>query len=259
MVKLLKTARNDYLNIVIRGSLEENPKRVWSYIKRLRSENFFIPTLRQGDSIFISEGDKAEALNDYFQSVFTKDNGLLPAFSPSIPAYINNMRDIVFSPNGVLKQLASLNPSKSAGPDGISPRFLRDLSAEISSMLTFIFQQGYDAGTLPNHWLTAMVVPVHKKSSKENPANYRPVSLTCLCCKVMEHIVLNNLNKHLSEKYLLSPLQHGFQANLSCETQLALTFHDWANTLNQHGQVDALLLDFSKAFYKSPILNYNTS
>ena len=155
-----------------------------------------------------------------------------------------------FPPNGVLKQLASLNPSKSAGPDGISPRFLRDLSAEISSMLTFIFQQGYDAGTLPNHWLTTMVVPVHKKSSKENPANYRPVSLTCLCCKVMEHIVLNNLNKHLSEKYLLSPLQHGFQANLSCETQLVLTFHDWANTLNQHGQVDALLLDFSKAFYK---------
>ena len=66
----------------------------------------------------------------------------------------------------------------------------------------------------------------------------------------MEHIVLNNLNKHLSEKYLLSPLQHGFQANLSCETQLVLTFHDWANTLNQQGQVDALLLDFSKAFYK---------
>ena len=179
------------------GSLQENHKRFWSYIKRLRSENFGIPILRQGDSIFTSDKDKADALNDYFQSVFTKDNGLLPAFSPTTPAYIKNVRHIVFSPNGVLKQLASLNLSKSAGPDGISPRFLRDLSAEISSMLTFIFQQGYDAGTLPNHWLTAMVVPVHKKSSKENPANYRPISLTCLCCKAMEHIVLSNLNKHV--------------------------------------------------------------
>ena len=97
-------------------------------------------------------------LNIYlWQNVFIKDKGWLPAFSPSIPAYINNMRDMVFTPNGVLRQLASLNPSKSAGPDGISPRCLRDLSAEISSMLTFIFQQGSDTGTLPNYWLTAMV------------------------------------------------------------------------------------------------------
>ena len=113
--------------------------------------------LRQGDSIFISDKDKTEALNDYLQSVFTKDKGLLPAFSPSIPSYIINIRDMVFPPNGVLKELASLYPSKSAGPDGISPRCLRDLSAEISSMLTFIFQQGSDTGTLPNYWLTAMV------------------------------------------------------------------------------------------------------
>ena len=88
--------------------------------------------------MFASDKDMAEALNDYFQSVFTKDNGLLPASLPITPAYINNMRHIVFSPNSVLKQLASLNPSKSAGPDGISPRFLRDLSTEISSMLTFM-------------------------------------------------------------------------------------------------------------------------
>ena len=131
VVKLLKTTRNDYLNNVIGGSLQENPKRFWSYIKRLWSENFGIPILRQGRSIFISDKDNAEALRDYFQSVFTKDNGLLPAFSPSTLAYINNMRDIVFSPNGVLKQLVSLNPSKSAGLDGISPRCLRDLSAEV--------------------------------------------------------------------------------------------------------------------------------
>ena len=151
-MKLLKTTRNDYLNNVIGGSLQENPKRFWSYIKRLWSENFGIPILRQGRSIFISDKDNAEVLRDYFQSVFTKDNGLLPAFSPSTLAYINNMRDIVFSPNGVLKQLVSLNPSKSAGLDGISPRCLRDLSAEISSILTFIFQQGYDTGSLPNDW-----------------------------------------------------------------------------------------------------------
>ena len=66
----------------------------------------------------------------------------------------------------------------------------------------------------------------------------------------MEHIVLSHLNKHLSTNGILSPLQHGFRTGMSCETQLVLTCHDWANILNQQGQIDALLLDFSKAFDK---------
>ncbi|EDO31462.1 predicted protein, partial [Nematostella vectensis] len=61
-----------------------------------------------------------------------------------------------------------------------------------------IFQQSYDKGTLPLDWSTAKVVPVHKKDNRDNPGNYRPISLTCLSCKVMEHIVLSHLNKHLS-------------------------------------------------------------
>ena len=95
-----------------------------------------------------------------------------------------------------------------------------------------------------------MVVPVHKNSNKENLANYRPISLTCLACKLMEHIVLSHLNQHLSTNSILSPAEHGFRAGMSCETQLVLTCHDSANILNQQGQVDALLLDFSKAFDK---------
>ena len=117
-------------------------------------------------------------------------------------------------------------------------------------MLTFIFQQSFNSGTFQYDWSQAMVVPVHKKSNKKNPANYRPISLTCLACKLMEHIVLSHLNQQLSTNSILSPAQHGFCAGMSCETQLVLTCHDWANILNQQGQVDALLLDFSKAFDK---------
>ena len=67
----------------------------------------------------------------------------------------------------------------------------------------------------------------------------------------MEHVVLSHIHKHLSIKHsIITSLQHGFRAGYSCETQLVLTAHDWATTLNNHGQVDALLLDFSKAFDK---------
>ena len=187
-----------------------------------------IPALRQGDSIFTSDKDKADLLNKHFESVFTRGNGSLPT-STSTSAYCANflnIGDILFDESGVQKLLANLNVSKSSGPDGISPRCLQVLSAEISGMLSFIFQQSFNLGTLPCDWSKAMVVPVHKKSNKDNPANYRPISLTCLACKLMEHIVLGHLNAHLSANGILSPLQHGFRAGMSCEMQLVLTCHD---------------------------------
>lgn len=95
-----------------------------------------------------------------------------------------------------------------------------------------------------------MVIPVYKKSKKDNLENNRPISLTCICCKVMEHVILSHLNNFTSENNILSTFQHGFRAGLFCETQLIIIVHDWASTINRHGQVDALLLDFSKAFDK---------
>ena len=68
------------------------------------------------------------------------------------------------------------------------------------------------------------------------------------CCKVMEHVVLCHLNRFLAVNNILTDLQHGFRRGFSCETQLVLTAHDWASVLNKRGQVDAILLDFSKAF-----------
>ena len=204
VVKLLKSSHDNYLNEEIGGSLKENPKRFWSFIKRTRSEGMGIPTLRQGDSVFISDKDKANLLNKQFESVFTRDNGFLPS-TPSISHNIySSIGEIKFDEAGVRKLLTTLNTSKSCGPDGISARCLRDLSEEISGMLTFIFQQSFNSGTLPYDWSQAMVVPVHKKSNKENPANYRPISLTCLACKLMEHIVLSHLNQHLSTNSILS-------------------------------------------------------
>ena len=91
-------------------------------------------------------------------------------------------------------------------------------------------------------------------SSKKgvDPKNYRPVSLTSLVSKVMEHVVCKELVCHLTDNNIISHLQHGFQQGLSCTTQLISTIHDWASVLNTHGQVDAIFLNFAKAFDSVP-------
>ena len=94
--------------------------------------------------------------------------------------------------------------------------------------------------------------PVYKKGSRSSPSNYRPMSLSCVLCKTLEHIIYSNITSHLDKHSLLSPLQYGFCKGLSCESQLTLTLHDLASNFDHKLQTDLILLDFSKAFNSVP-------
>ena len=126
------------------------------------------------------------------------------------------------------------------------------MSASITPVLTTIFQASIDQGTVPDDWKTAFVTPLFKKGDRSKASNYRPVSLTSVCCKVIEHIIHSQVISHLERHNILADQQHGFRKRRSCESQLITTIHDLANGLNERKQIDAVLLDFSKAFDKVP-------
>ena len=107
-------------------------------------------------------------------------------------------------------------------------------------------------GAVPSDWTKVLVTAIHKKDSKSNPANYRPVSLTSLCCKVMEHIILSHIAKHLAANNILIDQQHGFRQRFSCEAQLISAVNDWAKCINSCSKTNVILLDFSKAFDSVP-------
>ena len=94
----------------------------------------------------------------------------------------------------------------------------------------------------------APVTATFKKGNKSDPPNYRPVSLTCICCKIMEHILLSHLSKRLSLNNISTGEQLGFREKYSCETQLISAIHDWVKGINFRSQTDVILLDFAKAF-----------
>ena len=96
------------------------------------------------------------------------------------------------------------------------------------------------------------MVPIYKKGDKHKPANYRPVSLTSINCKVLEHIVQSSVMKHFDLHYIINDAQHGFRKMRSCETQSLVTVHDITKNLALGDQADVILLDFSKAFDKVP-------
>ena len=141
-----------------------------------------------------------------------------------------------FSADCVKKQLLKIKIDKASGP----ARILRDAASELAVVLSTLFQQSYDSGTLPCAWKLANIWAIFKKGHKADPKNYRLVSLTSLTSKVTEHIVSCQISRHLSTNHIICPHQHGFQRGLSCETQLVTVIYEWASVLNVHGQVNML-------------------
>ena len=90
----------------------------------------------------------------------------------------------------------------------------------------------------------------HKKGSRFKPENYRPVSLTVVISKMLEHIIVSQIMDHLDSQNILHENQHGFRAKRSCESQLLMTTDDISKSMNSGNQADMAILDFSKAFDK---------
>ena len=244
----------DYMDKIIDPDLPENNqldsmKRFWHFIKVNKKDSHGVPRLKKDGQISISSKDKANSLNRQFQSVFSPQPDSLPEDLLGKSTH-PSATDINITTHGIFKMLKKLKPYKAAGPDNITARVLKELAQPIAPILKMIFQASYDTGILPQEWREANVVPVFKKGAQSDPANYRPISLTCISCKLMEHIVASNIMAHARSNNILYKLQHGFLDKRSCETQLIEFQNDILQNLNNNQQTDVLIMDFAKAFDK---------
>ena len=247
----IRRAHQNYMKDIISESLTEKPKKFWSYLKSKGQESSGVAPLRNNQGFLKSDNQsKANILNAQFSSVFTReDNNTTPYMGES---KIPTMADIEISPNGVHKLLTHQNVNKAPGPDKLPTKILKLAATEISPALTKLFQISLNTGEVPRDWKEANIVPLFKKGDTHKAANYRPVSLTSITCKILEHIIHSNIMKHFDDHQILCDNQHGFRKRRSCETQLLITIDNIAKSVSQGKQVDLILLDFEKAFDKVP-------
>ena len=162
------------------------------------------------------------------------------------------MSEITVTREGIVKRLKNSKTNKAAGQDDLAPTVLKELSTEISPVLQKIFTTSLQSHIAPSDWKKARISAVFKKGDKDRPENYRPISLTCVCSKILEHIVTSCIMSHLEAHDILCPLQKGFRKTRSCETQLLEFVTDPIDTPRNTEQTDVIVMDFSKAFYKVP-------
>ena len=180
--------------------------------------------------------------------MFTKENVVnLPNLDSSPYPSIDPLNVTV---NGIASLLCGLDVHKACGPDGIYPRLLKETTHSVAPMLTLLYQASLKQHKVPSEWKKALVAPVFKKGDRTNPSNYRPISLTCIPCKIFEHVIYSHIFKHLSTHNILSSYRHGFRKHHSCESQLLTTIEDFSHHIDSGEQINVILLDFSKAFDK---------
>ncbi|TRZ22429.1 hypothetical protein HGM15179_004636 [Zosterops borbonicus] len=120
----------------------------------------------------------------------------------------------------------------------------------IEKPLLMISHHSWETREVPVDWRLANIVLIVKKGKKEDPGNYRPISLTSVPGKVVEKIILRDVEKHLKDNVVIGHSQHSFMRGRSYLSKLISFYDNVIHLIDQGNPVDAIILDFSKAFYR---------
>ena len=170
------------------------------------------PLKDKNEKIIVDDQQGAELLNDYFSSVFTKENTEnVPQPDQKFKGTENEkLLNLDITEYDVLNKLAKIKVDKSPGVDGIHPKLLFELRHELAKPIAELFTKSLSQGDVPRDWRDASITALFKKGNRSDPGNYRPVSLTSILCKIMESIIKDKIVEHLQKFKLLSESQHGF-------------------------------------------------
>ena len=217
-------------------------KNFWSYVKSKSNSHRIPEVVSYEDCIRSDPQGQCDIFNRFFSDQFTGDS----EYSIDIDYSNDHLYHITFDATHIEKLLKNLDPNKAQGADNIHGRILKQCSTSISRPLALLFNICYTSGSIPAEWKLANVVPVHKKGSKAEVTNYRPISLTSIIMKTFERIVRDDLIErcHL----LIDSRQHGFMLEKSCTTQLVTFCDSLALSLNDNIRTDVIYFDFQKAF-----------
>ena len=227
----------------------KTPKYFYSFVNQATNtkKDSHIPQLEVGDRIFKTDLEKAQALSDQYQSVFTTDNNISPRCDHSMPP--DSFCSIKLEDEDISSSIKEQNVTNSSGVDDIASIFVKKMACFLIYPLKIMFQKSLDTGAVPKDWRDGIIVPIYKNNRKPNsPSSYRPICLTSVICKILERIIKKYLISYLMCNSLISDSQHGFLENRSTLTNLLECTNDWTKFIRDRSPVDAIYIDLAKAF-----------
>jgi Reverse transcriptase (RNA-dependent DNA polymerase) len=213
--------------------------------KKLYNKSSISPLLRSDGSYTGDPSVKSELLQEAFAKNYTFDNDVLLLWDCSIMPKTPNCKltHAYFSSTMVRPAIKKLRLKIKGGPDDIPPSFFINCREKLCYPLSQFFTVSFEHGII---WSSTFITPLFKKGITADANNYRPIALTCTMCELMESIIKDKILKFLMSKKPIS--MYAFIKQHSTLTNSLQCMQDWLLSLNSHLSIDAVYIDFSRAF-----------
>lgn len=261
--KLLKNRTNNYIRQkkkkYISKKLNEagtSNRKTWNVINNILSpnknknkKNNIIEKINIDGKIYHTAKDKAKVLNKYFTQIAKT----LRKKTKKAKRNIHNFNEVTNDKSifmrqctaKELKEIINKLPNKSSsGPDGLTARDIREIFCVIEKLLLEQINKSLKNGIFPKCCKISKVIPIHKKGKKDDPSNYRPISITSIFAKIFEKIIKNRL----TEFFKISDSQYGFQNMSSTLGATADLMEHIIKKMEQKDHVITIFVDLQKAF-----------
>ena len=259
---LIRKAKRNHFTTAVTSN--KDTKLIWKQIKSVHNDNIkstkLLPDKLNIDGSEITDPNEiASKLNKFFTNISQR----LDSFNKTSKAddqtkLINFVNDKVpqetffqiplITTSQVVAFIRKLDPGKSTGLDGIGPRVIKMACDIIAPSITDLINKSIITGRFPNQLKQAKVYPIFKNGAKDDPSNYRPISILPTISKIFEKHINNHLMRFLNKYKLIHECQSGFRQKHSCNTALIKLIDQWMESIDKGNLVGSLFLDFRKAF-----------
>ena len=205
----IRRAKRNF-EVKLARNIKEDPKTFYAYARSKSKAKVGIGPLKSKGKMFEGDMDMAEILNDYFATVFTREDiNNVPL--ANVGSQTEILEDINITMERVLKSIKGMKPNKAAGVDELVSSFVKGCAPGVLDPLVGLFKMSLQESKVPMDWKMANVTAIFKKGSRGDPANYRPVSLTSNICKIMEIIIKEEIVQYLNRNSIIKESQHRFR------------------------------------------------
>ena len=253
--KIRKKAKKSYYSKCI-NKFQGNSKQTWNVIKNIigkhKSSNNLPQNLSYKGKVYEQKGDVAEIFNEFFSSIGKNLASKIPKANRDVLSFIehqeNSMTYNSLTYEELDKAFKSLQANKSPGIDEIDINVVQETYEIIKPFLLHVFDLSLKQGIFPNDMKIAKVTPIFKTGEKDDPGNYRPISVLPCFSKILEKIMYNRLYDYLTQYEILYKKQFGFQKKHSTEHALLELVNEISDSFENNKFTIGVFIDLSKAF-----------
>ena len=215
-VRIMRTEKLNYEKDIM-DKCKSNPKLFYRHINGKMKKREGITGLRVDGKIYDQIEEMAEVMNERFQTVFTEE-GDFDLEDKELDGC--NLIELKVNKEEIMRLMGDLDVNKAPGPDGISTWILKECREQLADKIHSLVKTSLTQGRVPKDWKRANIVPIYKGGSREDPLNYRPVSLTSVVGKICEKVIKDAWMEHLESRNVLTDCQFGFRRGRSCSSNL---------------------------------------